>query len=160
VQFDDTIQKWHTCKGTERIYATNPCVTGDTLVATAEGWRRIDALVGETARVIGADGLPHWVERIFPTGRKPVFRRATKAGYAVRITADHKVWTEERGDVAVKELKSGDHVRLRGAGFGVRNVDGRVAFLAGQRIAQRAMALAGPAVDPDADAIELSGAVE
>jgi len=25
VQFDDTIQKWHTCKGTERIYATNPC---------------------------------------------------------------------------------------------------------------------------------------
>src|SRR5437867_6393197 len=40
VQFDDTIQKWHTCKGTDRIYASNPCVTGDTLVATADGWRR------------------------------------------------------------------------------------------------------------------------
>jgi ribonucleoside-diphosphate reductase alpha chain len=25
VQYDDTIQKWHTCKGTDRIYATNPC---------------------------------------------------------------------------------------------------------------------------------------
>ena len=25
VQFDDTIQKWHTCKGTDRINATNPC---------------------------------------------------------------------------------------------------------------------------------------
>ena len=25
VQFDDTIQKWHTCKATDRIYATNPC---------------------------------------------------------------------------------------------------------------------------------------
>src|SRR4029079_16841588 len=54
VQYDDTIQKWHTCKGTDRINATNPCVTGDTLVATSEGWRRIDALVGQTARVIGA----------------------------------------------------------------------------------------------------------
>ena len=25
VQFDDTIQKWHTCKTTDRIFATNPC---------------------------------------------------------------------------------------------------------------------------------------
>ncbi len=25
VQYDDTIQKWHTCKGTGRINATNPC---------------------------------------------------------------------------------------------------------------------------------------
>ena len=25
VQYDDTIQKWHTCKNTDRIYATNPC---------------------------------------------------------------------------------------------------------------------------------------
>src|SRR5678816_2526096 len=25
VQYDDTIQKWHTCKGTDRIHATNPC---------------------------------------------------------------------------------------------------------------------------------------
>jgi ribonucleoside-diphosphate reductase alpha chain len=25
VQFDDTIQKWHTCKATDKIYATNPC---------------------------------------------------------------------------------------------------------------------------------------
>jgi ribonucleoside-diphosphate reductase alpha chain len=25
VQFDDTIQKWHTCKATDRIRATNPC---------------------------------------------------------------------------------------------------------------------------------------
>ena len=25
VQFDDTIQKWHTCKATDRIHATNPC---------------------------------------------------------------------------------------------------------------------------------------
>ena len=25
IQYDDTIQRWHTCKGTDRIHATNPC---------------------------------------------------------------------------------------------------------------------------------------
>ena len=25
VQYDDTIQKWHTCKSTDKIYASNPC---------------------------------------------------------------------------------------------------------------------------------------
>ena len=25
VQYDDTIQKWHTCKGTDKIHASNPC---------------------------------------------------------------------------------------------------------------------------------------
>ena len=31
-------------------------------------------------RVIGADGLPHLVTRVFPTGRKPVFDLTTRAG--------------------------------------------------------------------------------
>ena len=25
IQYDDTINRWHTCKGTDRIYASNPC---------------------------------------------------------------------------------------------------------------------------------------
>ena len=36
---------------------------------------------------------------IFPTGTKPVYRLRTKAGYELKLTADHKVWTENRGDV-------------------------------------------------------------
>src|SRR5207248_910057 len=33
MQFDTTINRWHTCKATDRIYASNPCcVTGDTLI--------------------------------------------------------------------------------------------------------------------------------
>ena len=43
VQYDTTINEWHTCPEDGRINASNPCVTGDTLVATAEGWQRIDA---------------------------------------------------------------------------------------------------------------------
>ncbi|MGH7330191.1 MAG: hypothetical protein ACREJX_17735, partial [Polyangiaceae bacterium] len=46
VQYDTTINEWHTCPEDGRINASNPCVTGDTLVATADGLMRIDQLVG------------------------------------------------------------------------------------------------------------------
>jgi len=131
VQYDDTIQKWHTCKGTDRINATNPCVTGDTLVATDAGWKRIDELVGKSARIIGADGLPHWVTKIFPTGRKQIFRLRTRGGFEIRVTGNHQVWTSERGDVAVENLKQGEHVELRGPGFGRRTMSERLALAIG-----------------------------
>src|SRR6267378_2125153 len=114
VQFDDTIQRWHTCKASDRINASNPCVTGDTLVATADGWRRIDSLVGSPARIIGADGQAHFVTRIFPTGRKGVFRLRTRGGFELRLTAEHKVLTVNRGDIAARELVRGDRLQLQG----------------------------------------------
>jgi len=128
LQYDTTVNRWHTCKNSGRINASNPCVTGDTLVATAEGWRRIDCLVGKTVRVIGADGSPHMVTNVFPTGSKPVFELTTRAGYQVRITGDHKVWTVERGDVPVRELRLGDRVQLQGPGFGRRVLTPRLAL--------------------------------
>jgi ribonucleoside-diphosphate reductase alpha chain len=118
VQYDTTINEWHTCPEDGRINASNPCVTGDTLVATADGWQRIDGLVGKSARVIGADGQPHLVTRIFPTGKKAVYWLTTRAGYRVRITGDHKVLTVERGDVEVKNLRPGERLVLQGPGFG------------------------------------------
>ncbi|HET7877110.1 MAG TPA: LAGLIDADG family homing endonuclease [Methylomirabilota bacterium] len=122
VQYDTTINEWHTCPEDGRINASNPCVTGDTLVATTEGWQRIESLVGKSARIIGADGQPHLVSRIFPTGRKPVFWLTTRSGYRVRITGDHRVLTLQRGDVAVRELVPGDQLLLEGAAFGRRAV--------------------------------------
>jgi ribonucleoside-diphosphate reductase alpha chain len=122
VQYDTTINEWHTCPEDGRINASNPCVTGETLVATAEGWQRIDTLVGKTARVIGSDGQPHLVRRIFPTGHKPVFDLRTRLGYRLRITGDHKVLTVGRGDVAVTDLTPGNRLALRGPGFGRRTL--------------------------------------
>src|SRR5580698_3223271 len=118
LQFDDTIQEWHTCANDERINATNPCLTGDALVATADGPARLANLVGKAAFVIGGDGKPHFVNRIFPTGTKPAFRLTTSAGYELELTADHRVMTTNRGDVAAKDLRFGDSIQLFGSGFG------------------------------------------
>ena len=37
LQYHTTINDWHTCPAIGADRASNPCVTGDTLVATAEG---------------------------------------------------------------------------------------------------------------------------
>ncbi|MDP9024004.1 MAG: vitamin B12-dependent ribonucleotide reductase, partial [Candidatus Eremiobacteraeota bacterium] len=143
LQFDTTINEWHTCPADGRINASNPCVTGDTLVATADGLRRIDELVGKAAFIIGSDGKPHFVNRIFPTGTKPVYTFRTRAGYELRLTADHKVLTEERGDVPAKDLIVGERIMLGGAGFGSRAIDPELAEAIG-------LAIGDGCVSPDA----------
>jgi ribonucleoside-diphosphate reductase alpha chain len=122
IQYDDIINSWHTCPAGGRIRASNPCVTGDTLVATADGLRRIDELVGGSAFVVGADGKPHFVNHVFKTGRKAVYQLRTKAGYELRLTADHKLLTENRGDVKASDLRADDRVILRGSGFGSKQI--------------------------------------
>ncbi|HEX4611848.1 MAG TPA: LAGLIDADG family homing endonuclease [Urbifossiella sp.] len=117
VQFDTTFNEWHTCPEDGRINATNPCVTGDTMVATRDGWRRIDALLEAPFEVLGADGQFHPVQPAFPTGTKPVYRLRTQAGFEVRLTGDHRVLTANRGDVPACELTK-DDVLLLAEGFG------------------------------------------
>ncbi len=139
VQYDTTINEWHTCPEDGRINASNPCVTGDTLVATTDGWQRIDSLVGRTARVIGADGQPHLVTKIFPTGRKAIYRLRTTSGYEVNITADHKVLTVERGDIAVRDLRQSDRLMLQGGGFGRRVLEPNLALGIGVAVGDRCL---------------------
>ncbi|ACY49416.1 LAGLIDADG family homing endonuclease [Rhodothermus marinus] len=127
LQYEDTIQRWHTCKNSGPINSSNPCVTGDTLVATEDGLRRIDSLVGETPRVVGLDGRLHRTTRVIETGVKPVYRLRTRCGYEVKLTADHPVWTENRGDVPAAELTRNDIVRLVPPRFGREHLDPEVA---------------------------------
>ena len=115
VQYDDTINQWHTCPGSGRINASNPCVTGDTRVLTPGGiWRRIDQMIHLPARIVtNLDGQEiHVTEGSFPTGTKDVFELRTAGGYAVKLTADHKVWTRQRGWVEARHLTTGDELRL------------------------------------------------
>ncbi|MEA2736255.1 MAG: ribonucleoside-diphosphate reductase alpha chain, partial [Humisphaera sp.] len=115
VQYDDTINQWHTCPQSGRINASNPCVTGDTRVLTPGGiWRRIDQMIHLPSRVITnlRDQEIHITEGAFPTGTKDVFELVTVDGYSVKVTADHKIWTRSRGWVEAQHLTSDDEVRL------------------------------------------------
>jgi ribonucleoside-diphosphate reductase alpha chain len=115
MQYDTTINEWHTCPADGRINASNPCVTGDTLVATSDGLVRIDQLLDREFEVVGKDGKLHPVKPAFQTGVKPVYRLRTRAGYELNLTADHKVLTANRGDVPAHDLTKDDLLVLGGA---------------------------------------------
>jgi ribonucleotide reductase alpha subunit len=115
VQYDDTINAWHTCPQSGRINASNPCVTGDTRVLTPGGiWRRIDQMIHLPSRVVTNLGSQeiHVTDGAFPTSQKDVYELRTAGGYSLKLTADHKVWTKHRGWVEAKDLETSDEVRL------------------------------------------------
>ena len=131
IQFDTTINKWHTCPNTDKINASNPCVTGDTLVATLQGPARIDSLVGRETEIIAGDGRPARIEGAVKTGSKPVFRLRTASGYSLRLTADHKVRTLNRGDVPAIELTKDDVLEIGGSPFGRERIASELAEIVG-----------------------------
>ncbi|MBI2803463.1 MAG: vitamin B12-dependent ribonucleotide reductase [Planctomycetes bacterium] len=126
LQFDTTVNEWHTCPADGRINASNPCVTGDTLVATDDGPTRIDKLLDRPANVLGSDGRLHPIEPAYPTGTKPVYRLRTASGYELNLTADHRVLTANRGDVPACELTKDDQVLLARPPFGSEPLDERL----------------------------------
>jgi ribonucleoside-diphosphate reductase alpha chain len=115
--------------------ATNPCITGETLVYTAEGLFPIAELAaGGDSRAVTLDsrfeagafgpaGAP------FQSGVKPVFRVRTREGYEVRVTEDHRFMTA-RGWVEARDLREGDRLHLLDTpgGFGAEGTaaEGRV----------------------------------
>ncbi len=107
------------------LEATNPCITGDTLIYTANGLQRAAELAkAENAQPVVVDGrfevdTMQPASAVFATGVKEVFRLKMVEGYELRLTADHKVMTE-RGWVEASHLQSGDRVHIlnRPGGFG------------------------------------------
>ncbi|MBI4434597.1 hypothetical protein HY635_02160 [Candidatus Uhrbacteria bacterium] len=110
----------------EKLISTNPCVTGDTRVATNDGLIRIDELAASSRPLravldtrMDAAHADAPVECAFRTGRKRVYRLETSEGYTVRLTADHRVRTT-RGFIPASELRKDDAILIRNrkGGFG------------------------------------------
>jgi ribonucleoside-diphosphate reductase alpha chain len=105
----------------EHIRATNPCVTADTWVQTAEGPRQVSDLLGHgfMARVDGADHATG-AEGFFRTATKPVLALQTEEGHRLRLTEDHRVrrvsrltrWSLDTEWCAAGALQPGDRVLL------------------------------------------------
>lgn len=107
------------------LEATNPCVTGDTLIYTENGLYRADELANDGNAInvtsdarFGTDTFLS-ATHVFQTGTKSVYRLMTREGYELRLTEDHKVMTS-RGWVEAGKLHSGDkvHILNRKGGFG------------------------------------------
>lgn len=72
----------------ETIESTNPCVTGDTLVATEDGWRRVDEIkVGGRIGTVLGNGL---VDKVEVHEKRPVYKVKFSDGAEVKVTAAHQ----------------------------------------------------------------------
>lgn len=125
IQYDGTINDWHTCPETGRITASNPCFPGDQRVMTDSGLIPIGDLVrrasrGETFAVYTNDvtsetePAPRIVAtsptRYMVTGTNEIVELRFSDGSRLRCTSNHRVWTENRGWAHARDLTEEDRV--------------------------------------------------
>jgi ribonucleoside-diphosphate reductase alpha chain len=125
LQYDDTINDWHTNPETGRITASNPCFTGDTLVHTDKGLVRFDELIdrsraGESFGVYTHDATNPDApadevvltrpEAVMITGTNEISRLEFSNGMVLRCTPGHRIWTTNRGYVEAKDLTGEDRI--------------------------------------------------
>ncbi len=126
VQYDTTINQWHTNPNSGRINASNPCFPGDARVHTTKGLLPISELVargedGEDIRVYThrttaaqpGDGVVATQPVAFMrNGVSQIVRLRFANGAELRCTPNHRIWTTSRGYVSANELTRADRVLL------------------------------------------------
>jgi len=117
LQYDTTIQEWHTCPVSGRINATNPCcITGDTLIAVADGKNAVPIkdLAGKETPVYTWDLAKKQVVigKMHNIGIKrekaEIFRVTLDDGSSFRATDDHLIMLKDGAYRQVKDLQPGD----------------------------------------------------
>ncbi len=127
MQFDTTINRWHTAANTGRINGSNPCFPGDARVHTDKGLIRFEELfdrarAGETFGVYthdatNPDAPAQRLEVTSPeafmiTGHNEIVKLRFDNGMELRCTPAHRIFTTSRGYVEARELTADDEVKV------------------------------------------------
>jgi len=127
MQFDTTINAWHTAPNQGRINGSNPCFPGSALVHTDKGLIRFSELFdranrGEQFGVYTHDAtnpdapseqvLITTPEALMITGHNEIVRLRFDNGAELRCTPGHRIFTANRGYVDASNLTEKDQVKL------------------------------------------------
>jgi len=125
IQYDSTINDWHTCPESGRITASNPCFPADQRVVTDSGLVRIGDLV---ARAAGGESFAVYTNdvtsqaapaervvatspaRYLVTGTNEIVELRFSDGSRLRCTPGHRIWAAGHGWVRAEDLTADDHV--------------------------------------------------
>ncbi len=113
IQYDDTINDWHTTPESGRINASNPCFTADTLVALADGTTAsFAALTGHDVDVFAADAGGNTVVRRMRNIRltrrdAELVKVVIDDGGEIRCTPDHPFMLRDGAYVEARDLAAG-----------------------------------------------------
>lgn len=111
VVFMERYNKWHNNYYWNRINCVNPCVTGDTLVATELGWIQARELKSGM-KIATPKGLKS-IDRVYNNGKQKIYRVRFSDGGNLKATADHKLKVVKNKKfywVKIIDLKPGDKV--------------------------------------------------
>jgi len=125
IQYDSTINDWHTCPESGRITASNPCFPADQRVVTDKGLIRIGDLVRRAANeeqfAVYTNDVTAQTDpqdkvtatsptRYMVTGTNEILELRFSDGARLRCTPGHRIWTANKGWVHAEELTADDKV--------------------------------------------------
>ncbi len=126
IQYDSTINNWHTTPESGRITASNPCFPADQRVVTDKGLIPIGDLV---RRAVGEESFGVYTNdvtaeddpgdritattptRYMVTGRNEIVELRFSDRSRLRCTPGHRIWTANRGWVRAEDLTADDRVK-------------------------------------------------
>jgi ribonucleoside-diphosphate reductase alpha chain len=127
LQYDTTINRWHTAPMTGRINGSNPCFPGSAKVHTDKGLIPFSELLerantGETFGIYTHDAtnpdepsqemVVTSPEAFMITGYNDIVKLRLDNGVELRCTPSHKIFTANRGYVEARHLLFEDEVKL------------------------------------------------